>query len=147
MKINGTIFSKPQQDQLKRVIENSNDGGTTLNKYTAVIHYNNNEGRALVSRIVQNAKSFSAYDEYFRSTVSLSVTESGYVRGGFVGQTAANYLQIGSYEWNPSGSLITYAKRIIFVNDSNNVTMNYEQVDLVYSNVLHITYYNDTEII
>ena len=121
-------------------------GGTTLNKYTAVIHYHNNDGRALVSRILQNAKSFSAYDEYFRSSVSLSVTESGYVRGGCVGQTAANYLSIGSYEWNPSGSLITYAKRIIFVNDSNNITMNYEQVDLSNSNVLHITYYNDTEI-
>lgn len=126
--------------------ESGGGGGTTLNKYTAVIHYHNSDGRALVSRILQNAKSFSAYDEYFKSSVSLSVTESGYVRGGCVGQTAANYLSIGSYEWNPSGSLNTYAKRIIFVNDANNVTMNYEQVDLAYSNVLHITYYNDTEI-
>lgn len=33
MKINGTIFSKPQQDQLKRAIENSGDGGMTLNEY------------------------------------------------------------------------------------------------------------------
>lgn len=143
MKINGTIFSKPQQDQLKDAIKS---GGTTLNKYTAVIHYHNNNGRALVSRILQNAKSFSAYDEFFRSSVSLSVTESGYVRGSCVGQTLANYLSIGSYEWNPSGSLNTHARRIIFVNDSNNVTMEYEQVDLTYANILHITYYNDTEI-
>lgn len=37
MKINGTIFSKPQQDQLKRAIENSDGGGTTLNKYTYLL--------------------------------------------------------------------------------------------------------------
>lgn len=122
-------------------------GGTTLNKYTAVIHYHNNDGRALVSRILQNAKSFFAYDESFSSSVSLSVTEDGYVRGGCVGQTAASYLLIGSYEWNASGSLSTYARSITFVNDSNNnVTMSYEQVDLTYNNVLHITYFNDTEI-
>ena len=126
--------------------ESGGGGGTTLNKYTAVIQYDNNDGRALVSRILQNAKSFFAYDESFRSSVSLSVTESGYVRGGCVGQTTAGYLLIGSYEWSASGSLGTYAREIIFVNESNNVTMRYKQVDLTYSNVLHITYYNDTEI-
>lgn len=40
MKINGTIFSKPQQDQLKRAIENSS-GDTTLNKYTLNVSYEN----------------------------------------------------------------------------------------------------------
>lgn len=38
MKINGTIFSKPQQDQLKRAIENSGGGDTTLNRYTYSIN-------------------------------------------------------------------------------------------------------------
>ena len=37
MKFNGATFNKAQQDQLKRAfenIENKDDGGTTLNKYT-----------------------------------------------------------------------------------------------------------------
>lgn len=50
MKINGTIFSKPQQDQLKRAIENSN-GGTTLNKYTFTV--NTKPSIAQVTKILQ----------------------------------------------------------------------------------------------
>ena len=53
MKINGTIFSKPQQDQLKRAIENS--GGTTLNKYTFTCT-DSQESRLLLYNICQNAK-------------------------------------------------------------------------------------------
>ena len=33
MKLNGTIFSKPQQDQLKRALENGGGGGGSLTKH------------------------------------------------------------------------------------------------------------------
>ena len=33
MKLNGTIFSKPQQDQLKRAIESGGSGGGSLTKH------------------------------------------------------------------------------------------------------------------
>ena len=122
-------------------------GGTTLNKYTATIQYQNSDGRALVSRILQNAKSFSAYDENFRATAALSVTETGYVRGSCVGRTLANYLIMASYEWTATGALGANTRQIVFLTDSdNNVTMNYSKVTLSNANVLHIIYYNDTEI-
>ena len=124
-------------------------GGTTLNKYTATVNFysDGSSGRALISRIIQNAKSFYAYDMYFRSTVSLSATPEGYVRGGLVGQTISNSLRIGSYEWNPSGSMPIPAKDIIFtVESDNNVTISYSTVTPTSQWELHITYYNDTEI-
>ena len=64
MKINGTIFSKPQQDQLKRAIENSS-GGTTLNRYEATIGelVNNGQGASLLHKIITQAKgNYTIYD-------------------------------------------------------------------------------------
>lgn len=63
MEINGTIFSKPQQDQLKRAIENI-DVGMTLNKYTVTLSTNGklSSGKVkLINRIISNAKSYVLY--------------------------------------------------------------------------------------
>ena len=128
-------------------LQSGSGGGTTLNKYTAVIRYDETDGRKLVLRIIQNAKSFSAYDEFFRGTASLSITKSNYVTCSCTGKTTAGYLVTGFYNWSLNGVLDGSPREIVFVADSNdNVTMNYSKITLSNLNVLNITYYNDTEI-
>lgn len=68
MKINGTIFSKPQQDQLRRAIESGGSGGsggTTLNRYEVTLGQlvGNVQNISLLHKILTTAKgNYIVYD-------------------------------------------------------------------------------------
>lgn len=153
MKINGTIFSKPQQDQLRRAIENSVDSGTTLNKYTVTLSKNGKltSGKVkLINRIICNAKSYVLYrgkeSDVQRKPVLITYCEgSGINEGGthlyitYATEYFSGYSNTYIIGYNESGlvqkTVITYTTEGITVERSTN------------GESLFMVYYNDTEII
>ena len=144
MKINGTIFSKPQQDQLKRAIE-SIDGGTTLNKYIA-------HGNArLMSKIIFNAKSIISFANIaYSMPLSIGIREDGpmniYCSGNCATGTSLNIaafrITVGGTRENPTSASIDQ-KRIVTIKSDKTIET------AVYSpevNGYYIEYVNDVEI-
>lgn len=140
MKINGTIFSKPQQDQLKRAIENS--GGTTLNKYNyTILSFSNNTENLHLIRILTEAKgriygSASYQVEYYINNSYANIITT---------DIAANSKQITIkiYEFSMSSGKFTSGRQMI-----QNMDTGIYSIDTVSARdgIIQITYLNDTEI-
>lgn len=147
MKINGTIFSKPQQDQLKRAIENS-DGGTTLNKYTLTCLPNKmtpNQRKNLCA-LLQNAKGnvIIAYQD--RATCTFSASSEGvYIT---ISEAYLTSGRIITMSWNKFGNLYEcYVHDITFDGGSTAQPIKSTDSDWSAVNVsINVTYWNDTEI-
>jgi len=147
MKINGTIFSKPQQDQLKRAIE-SIDGGTTLNKYilTCVPNKMTPNQRKNLCALLQNAKGNTIIAYGDRATCTFSASSNG------VSITISYfYLTSGriiTMSWNEFGNLYKcYVHDITFDGGSTPQAIKSTDVDWTNVNVsINVTYWNDTEI-
>lgn len=152
MKLNGTIFSKPQQDQLKRALENGGGGGgsTTLNKYTVTQPTIN-----LLRKIMLNCKGH--YFGQFGYTCdnitgrqiglgALSIMPAGIIRINAVCPNTSDnnvwYIVTGFIGANDT--YITTG-RTLKINGGDN-TMTALSAPVYDPNFTYITYYNDTEI-
>lgn len=142
MKINGTIFSKPQQDQLKRAIENSGGGGTSLNRYEVTLGelVGNVQGAALLHKIITTAKgNYTVYD--YNNVIIYSVLDIGIV------------IELRYY--NQFSTSVTIARATLDVDNANvrnnfTMTITSDNITTGYINSLpytRIVYFNDTEII
>lgn len=150
MKINGTIFSKPQQDQLKRAMENS--GGTTLNKYTltCVPKTMTSAQRKNLCALLQNAKGnvFMTYTAgYTNALCSFSASTEGVnIRISEVYITSGSIITM---YWNKLGGEYNCNKHdIVFAGDGS-TAQPIKSIDINYTNVpitINVTYWNDTEI-
>lgn len=132
MKINGTIFSKPQQDQLKRAIKNI-DGGTTLNKYEASITLTTATA-GLLYKIFTNCKgniiSKWKVSSYTETSINLTSAEASNI--DFFATTFKLYQ-------NTADRGYTFSAR------PDTSTMKIEQYTPI-NKTINIIYYNDTEI-
>lgn len=148
MKINGTIFSKPQQDQLKRAIENSGSG-TTLNRYVYSVNFTSPtlEIRNRIMNIAQQAKKCFMYascrvtltgNESTILTGFISFGDSYYQYGGVLGSIGDG--AIASIRIDNNGSSIDKIASVI-KNNAIVTISNWNSLNLT------ITYYNDTEIL
>lgn len=147
MKINGTIFSKPQQDQLKRAIENSSGSGTTLNKYTYSTQVKSISGSKRLARIIENCKGRCEVYAINENSAPLNavIGDNGltlFLTGLTIDINGVNMVVFSIYVnvergYNPSFS--HYFKLNIA---DNTIDSTYD-----YSNYyLNVIYYNDTEI-
>lgn len=144
MKINGTIFSKPQQDQLRRAIESGGSGGsggTTLNRYEVTLGelVGNVQNISLLHKILTQAKgNYTVYDynhiKYYSAIDRIQV------------------IDLESYTVN--SDTIEFIRGSLFLSDGS-IRNNYQI--FVTSNGLNIrklssvpfirvVYFNDTEI-
>lgn len=151
MKINGTIFSKPQQDQLKRAIENI-DGGTTLNKYvlTCTPRTMSATQRKNLLELLQNAKgnvSMTYTSGYTNALCSFSASSEGVTI--IISEVFISSGRITTMRWNSSGGQYTCnVHDITFGNDSS-TAQPIKSIDVDWTNVdisINVTYWNDTEI-
>lgn len=139
MKINGTIFSKPQQDQLRRAIKSSS---TTLNKYNFTLSgFTNASNNLKLIHIIQNAKGriygkTNYTVEYYSNesythiyTVDYDTTSRQIIRKQFILITST-----GKFS---SGKQIT-----------QNITTGEGNISTLTSSdgIVQITYFNDVEI-
>lgn len=150
MKLNGTIFSKPQQDQLKRALENSGGGGTTLNKYTVTGPSIN-----LLRKIMLNSKGhYFGQFGYICDNVTgrqiglgaLSIQPNGIIRLNAVCPKTSDdnvwYLVLGVIGINDT--YITNGRTLkINASDDTITALSSPVYDPTYT---YIIYYNDTEI-
>lgn len=135
MKINGTIFSKPQQDQLKRAIAS---GDTTLNKYTFTCS-NSQTSRLVLYNICQNAKGkVQILMKDFSMPCSWALNaNSDLIISGFksTDATTNNYKGVSMQIHSDGTCTDSYITKGTIGSAANNQT---------YS--MLITYWNDTEI-
>lgn len=143
MKINGTIFSKPQQDQLKRAIENAIeniDSGTTLNKYEYT-STNSQDTIKRAMRILNTAKSIAAFD--FNGLATTMPSKQANYRMNVSGFGFENNTQV-IYNITldrADGQLHSADHKVTLSNEGITITQ-----PTINTNI-HIIYYNDTEII
>lgn len=116
MKLNGTIFSKPQQDQLKRALENGggSGGGGSLTKHvvemtTANYETIKNDVPKMVSAIVDinidGAHSYGNLVSAYDGTIYAQAVTLGDSILGFIGvELAQNYVRKNAYAYGPSQS-------------------------------------------
>ena len=115
MKLNGTIFSKPQQDQLKRAIENgSGGGGGSLTKHvvemtTANYETIKNDVPKMVSAIVDmNLNGVHSYGNtvsVYEGTIYAYLVTLGDSVLGYIGiELTQNYARKSAYAYSPSAS-------------------------------------------
>lgn len=141
MKINGATFNKAQQDQLKRLIESKDDGGTTFNRYEVTLGelVGNPTGASLLHKILTQAKgNYQVYD--YVNVIMYDVLDRG---------TAIN-LQY-SYQYSDS---IKFARATLFISDgdiNNNFTLNISKTGVTDGTLnslpsTRVVYFNDTEI-
>lgn len=151
MKINGTIFSKPQQDQLKRAIENI-DGGTTLNKYvlTCTPRTMSITQRKNLLDLLQNAKGnvFMTYTSgYTNALCSFSASPEGVTI--IISSIYKTSGRIISMYWNRLGGQYgCNAHDIVFAGDGS-TSQAIKSIDADWANTdipINVTYWNDTEI-
>ena len=148
MKINGTIFSKPQQDQLKRAIEN-NGGGTTLNKYnlTCLPRTMTPNQRKNLCALLQNVKGnvLMTYTDN-NSSCTFSASSNGvYIIINYAYLTSGRIITMS---WNEFGNLYScYVHDITFGGGSTAQAIKSTDADWTNVNVeINITYWNDAEI-
>ena len=113
MKLNGTIFSKPQQDQLKRAIENGGGGGS-LTKHvvemtTANYETIKNDVPKMVSATVDmnlnGAHSYGTAVSEIDGIIYAQLVSLGDSILGFIGvELAQNYVRKSAYMYGPSQS-------------------------------------------
>lgn len=116
MKLNGTIFSKPQQDQLKRAIESggSGGGGGSLTKHVVEMTIANyetikNDVPKMVSATVDinlnGAHSYGNLVSTYEGTIYAQAVTLGDSILGFIGvELAQNYVRKNAYAYGPSQS-------------------------------------------
>lgn len=151
MKINGTIFSKPQQDQLKRAIENIGSG-TTLNKYTFTCTPKTMTitQRKKLCELLQNAKGnvFMTYTSgYTNALCSFSASSEGVtIRISEVYTTSGRIITM---YWNSLGGQYNCnVHDIVFAGDSS-TEQAIKSADADWQSTpieVNVTYWNDTEI-
>ena len=114
MKFNGTMFSKPQQDQLKRALENGGGGGGSLTKHvvemtTANYETIKNDVPKMVGAIVDVSLDGM---HFYGNTVAANdstiyahcVTLGDSVLGVYGVELAKNYVRKNAYSYAPSES-------------------------------------------
>lgn len=152
MKINGTIFSKPQQDQLKHAIENSSSGGTTLNRYEWTLDLKTTVSLANIKRlgkILKSAKgrvmgtinvsnNLFTMQPYEADNAGLSGANMWYDEAYTV--TFFNVSTVAESVLVVNGTKIIASNNAIFYNRDNN------NPSASPFNELQVIYYNDTEI-
>lgn len=152
MKINGTIFSKPQQDQLKRAIENSVSGGTTLNKYTLTCTPKTMSAaqRKNLCALLQNAKGnvFMTYTSgYTNALCSFSSSSEGVTI--IISKVFITSGRIITMYWNSLGGQYNCnVHDIVFAGDGSTAQA-IKSIDADWANKpieVNVTYWNDTEI-
>ena len=124
-------------------------GGTTLNKYTATIAYHDNANRALITRILQNAKSANIYDENYFGPVTFSCNSSGQTSFSVFGSYITGVRVLMNMKWNSSGAFSLSPVEYRFIADETDTSkINIEKiaVQASYTYQFTITYYNDVEI-
>lgn len=151
MKINGTIFSKPQQDQLKRAIENI-DSGTTLNKYvlTCIPRTMSITQRKNLCALLENAKGnvFITYTSgYTNALCSFSASSEGVTI--IISNIYKTSGRIITMYWNSLGGQYNCnVHDIVFAGDGS-TEQAIKSIDADWTNTdisINVTYWNDTEI-
>lgn len=116
MKFNGTIFSKPQQDQLKRALENSDGGGGggSLTKHVVEMTAANyetikNDVPKMISATVDinlnGAHSYGNLVSTYEGTIYAQAVTLGDSILIFIGvELAQNYVRKNAYMYAPSES-------------------------------------------
>lgn len=140
MKINGTIFSKPQQDQLKRAIENIDVGGTTLNRYE-YISTTSQDTIKRAMRILNNAKSIAAFDFNGLATTMPSKQTNYRMNVSAFGIENNKQVIYNITLDRTEGQLHSADKKVTLSTDGIAITQPTINVNI------HIIYYNDVEII
>lgn len=151
MKINGTIFSKPQQDQLKRAIENI-DVGTTLNKYTLTCTPSTMSitQRKNLIELLQNAKGnvFMTYTSgYTNALCSFSASSEGVTI--IITELFKTSGRIITMYWNRLGGQYSCNVHDIVFEGDGSTAQAIKSVDADWTNSdipINVTYWNDTEI-
>lgn len=124
-------------------------GGTTLNKYTATISYQDSTNRALITRILQNAKNVNIYDENYRGAVNFSCKANGQTSCSVFGSYISGMRVLMNMAWSSSGAFSLSPVEYHFIPDETNTSkINIEKIttNLSYTYQFTITYYNDVEI-
>ena len=114
MKLNGTIFSKPQQDQLKRALENGGGGGGSLTKHvvemtTANYETIKNDAPKMISAIVDmnldGAHSYGTAVSVYDGIIYAQLVTLGDNILGYIGvELAQGYVRKSAYAYSPSAS-------------------------------------------
>lgn len=127
----------------------SGGGGTTLNKYTATISYQDSQSRALITRILQNAKSANIFDKNYLGAVNFSCQTDGQTACSVFGNYISGVRVLMNMRWNSSGAFSLSPIEYQFIPDeteTSKINITKATVNPSYTYQFTITYYNDVEI-
>lgn len=140
MGINGTIFSKPQQDQIRRAIES---GGTTLNKYTFTVNTKPSVVQATkILQVLNNAirvVNVEIRDKDGTRSHMISEINENKFNGYYINAYSNEYIVYGALIRDDSGSSGITVYKTAFKNS----TFSTSEINM---EAVNITYLNDTEI-